>query len=64
MCPNCGNNHTGDRASRCSKCKKITCNKCSFTGCSCGSFSVDKHYVIGSKNSMSHLYFDIYERTR
>lgn len=45
-CPSCGNSKKGDRAKRCSKCKSITCNKCSFTGCKCGHLSYDKHYVI------------------
>ncbi len=47
MCTNCGNSKNGDRAKRCSRCKKITCNKCSFTGCTCGSTSYDKQLVIG-----------------
>lgn len=45
-CPNCNNSKSGTTAKRCSKCKKITCNKCSFTGCPCGSKSYDKHYII------------------
>jgi hypothetical protein len=49
MCPNCGNTHKGDRAKKCTQCKKITCSKCSFSGCSCGSQSITKLYVIGSK---------------
>jgi len=47
MCPNCGNTRSGDRAKKCSRCGKITCNKCSFTGCTCGSMSVHKTYIIG-----------------
>ncbi len=46
MCPSCGNSKKGDRAKRCSKCKSITCNKCSFTGCKCGHLSYDRHYII------------------
>lgn len=46
MCPSCGNSKKGDRAKRCSKCKTITCSKCSFTGCKCGHMGVDRHYVI------------------
>lgn len=47
MCPNCGNNHKGDTAKKCAKCKKVTCQKCSFTGCSCGSTSYEKRLIIG-----------------
>lgn len=47
MCPSCGNSKKGDRAKKCSQCNKITCNKCSFTGCTCGSFSSNAHYTIG-----------------
>jgi hypothetical protein len=47
MCPNCGNTHTGDRAKQCAKCSKVTCQKCSFTGCTCGSTSYKKQLVIG-----------------
>lgn len=48
MCPNCGNTKKGDTAKKCSKCKKITCVKCKFTGCTCGSMSSEKRYIIGS----------------
>jgi hypothetical protein len=48
MCPTCGNTHQGDSAKRCSYCKKVTCQKCSFTGCKfCGSMSTDNRYIIG-----------------
>ena len=46
-CPTCGNNKKGDSAKRCSKCGKITCIKCSFSGCTCGSSSSNKQYKIG-----------------
>lgn len=49
MCPNCGNTRNNTNAKRCSKCKKVTCNNCSFTGCPCGSTSRDKSYIIKSK---------------
>ena len=47
MCPSCGNTKSNDRAKKCSKCAKITCSKCSFTGCTCGSMSVSESYTIG-----------------
>ena len=47
MCPSCGNTKKRDRAKRCSKCGKITCKKCSFTGCTCGCNSSNKQYIIG-----------------
>lgn len=43
----CGNSKSGDRAKECSKCGKITCQRCSFTGCNCGSTSYRKQLVIG-----------------
>lgn len=46
MCPNCGNTHKGDSAKKCSQCNKVTCQKCSFTGCVCGSKSYKEHYKI------------------
>jgi hypothetical protein len=46
MCPSCGNTKSGDQAKKCSRCGKITCPKCSFTGCTCGSMSVKERYII------------------
>ena len=46
-CPSCGNNKKRDSAKRCSKCGKITCKKCSFSGCTCGCSSSNKQYIIG-----------------
>lgn len=45
-CPNCGNTKKGQTAKKCSKCNKITCQSCSFTGCTCGSMSYSKNYKI------------------
>lgn len=39
MCTNCGNTKKGDSAKKCAKCGKITCQKCSFSKCTCGSSS-------------------------
>lgn len=47
MCSNCGNTKKGDSAKRCSQCGKVTCQKCSSTGCVCGSFSYNRSYKIG-----------------
>lgn len=48
MCPSCGNTHKGDRVKRCSKCGKLHCPKCSFTGCKCGSMAVNKEFIISN----------------
>lgn len=45
-CPSCGNDRSGQSAKRCASCGKITCQKCSFTGCSCGSKSYNKQFKI------------------
>lgn len=47
MCSNCGNTKKGQSAKKCAACGKITCQKCSFTGCTCGSMSYSKHLKIG-----------------
>ena len=45
-CSSCGNNRSGQSAKKCAKCGTITCQKCSFTGCSCGSKSYSKQFTI------------------
>jgi hypothetical protein len=46
MCPNCGNTNKNYKPKKCSACKKITCQKCSFTGCPCGSMSIEEIFEI------------------
>lgn len=46
-CSNCGNTKKGNSAKRCSQCGEVTCQKCSFSKCICGSSSYDRQYTIG-----------------
>ena len=46
MCYGCSNNKKGNSVKKCAKRGKITCQKCAFSKCDCGSNIYNNQFTI------------------